>query len=111
MMKQEIKIRAIMSLPRVGWNDAWACITSGLGALNIPVHIMTGAYWHQEFENALESAVEDGLDTVLTLDYDSLFSSRHVQQLIDCLGQNPEIDAVAALQCRRGRPADLPPMG
>ena len=102
MMEKQIKIRAIMSVPRVGWNDAWACITSGLGALNIPVNILTGAYWHQEFENALENAVEDGLDTVLTLDYDTMFTVDHVRGLMRHYVAFPDVHAFAAMQCRRG---------
>jgi hypothetical protein len=43
----------------------------------------------------------------LTLDYDTLFTSKHVQHAHRRARQNPQIDAIAALQCRRGRPLPL----
>jgi len=39
---------------------------------------------------------------LMTVDYDSMFRARHVDMMVDAIAQNPEIDAICALQCRRG---------
>jgi hypothetical protein len=58
-------------------------------------------------EKAMEDNIAAGVDWILTLDYDSMFTSKHLQMLIDAMAQNPSIDAIAALQPRRGRPLPL----
>ena len=50
----------------------------------------------------LEECVRDGLDWVLTLDYDTVFTAEHLDRMLGLFGNHPEIDALAALQCRRG---------
>ncbi len=105
--EQEIKIAAILSRPRFGLNVFWDCASEALAPWHIPIRSFYGVFWGQCMETAMEEALNEGIDWILTLDYDSLFTSRHVQQLIDALGQDPKIDAIAALQCRRGRPLPL----
>lgn len=98
----EIKMAAVLSAPTCGWNSHWGCVQEALGVRGIPVRLGGGAYWHQTMQTLLEDAVNDGLDWVLTLDYDSIFTAAHVQRLIDTMANNPYIDALAALQVRRG---------
>ena len=98
---QDIKIAAVTSIPRLGFNDHWGCILDALGPFKIPVRRFTGAFWGQHLQTVLEGCVADGLDWVLTLDYDTLFSARHVDALIHAFAQNPKIDALAAMQPRR----------
>lgn len=99
---KDIKICAVTSIPRIGWNDHWGCIVDALRPFKMPIRRFTGAYWGQCMQNVLEQCVEDKLDWVLTLDYDTMFTARDVDRLLGYMGQNPEIDAIAALQCRRG---------
>ncbi len=103
----EIKIAAILSRPRFGLNVFWDCASEALSPWHIPIQSFYGVFWGQCMQTAMEDNIANGVDWILTLDYDSLFTSKHVQQLIDVLGQNPHIDAVAPLQVRRGRPLPL----
>ena len=96
-----LKICAVMSIPRVGWNDNWGCGADALRPFQIPVRRFTGAYWGQCLQNAFEECIEDDLDWVICLDYDSMFTYRDVDRLLGWMGNNAEIDAIAALQCRR----------
>jgi hypothetical protein len=105
--EQEIKIAAILSRPRFGLNVFWDCASEALAPWHIPIQSFYGVFWGACMQTAMEDNLGDGVDWILTLDYDSLFTSKHVQQLIDALAQNPEIDAIAALQPRRGRPLPL----
>jgi SAM-dependent methyltransferase len=99
---QDIKIRGIMSVPRVGWNDAWMSINRALNPLRIPVETFNGVFWGQCMQRAFEKSLADGVDWLLCIDYDSMITSQHVDRLLGLLGDNPHIDALAALQCRRG---------
>lgn len=98
---EDIRIVVLMSVPMCGWNPHWGCVSEAVRPFQIPIRIAYGAYWHQSLSNLLEDCIDDGLDWVLTLDYDSIFSAEHVDRLIRTFGQNPQIDALAALQCKR----------
>ncbi len=106
-VEREIKICAVLSRPRYGTNTFWDCANEALAPWKIPIQSFYGVFWGQCMQTAMEQNIEKGVDWILTLDYDSMFTSQHVDMLINCLGQHPEIDAVAPLQCRRGRPLPL----
>ncbi len=106
-VEQEIKIAAILSRPRFGLNIFWDCASEALAPWHIPIQSFYGVFWNMCMERAFETNIAQNVDWILTLDYDTMFSSKHVQMLIDAMGQNPHIDAIAALQCRRGRPLPL----
>lgn len=102
-VREEIlKIRGVMSVPRVGWNDAWVSINRALTPLKIPVETFNGVFWGQCMQRAFEKCLADGIDWILCIDYDSMITAQHVDRLLGHFGENPEIDALAALQCRRG---------
>ena len=90
-----------MSIPRIGWNDCWGSVLEALSPFKIPCMRFTGAFWGQCMQRALEQCVADDLDWILTIDYDSMFTSKHLDAMFAHFGQNPKIDALAALQCRR----------
>jgi len=51
------KIAALISLPRLGFNDMWACAFRELSALKIPLRSCGGAYW----DSVLESGIAECL--------------------------------------------------
>ena len=99
--EQLLKIMAVVSIPRLGFNDFWGCVHEALSPFKIPVARFTGAFWGQCMQRALNDAVAKGVDWVLTLDYDTLFTQQHVDEMLGIMGNNPHIDALAALQARR----------
>lgn len=103
----EIKMVAVMSIPRLGFNDTWGCIVDALRPFQIPVRRYTGAFWGQCLQTVLEGCVADGIDWALCLDYDSVFTARQLDRLIGTFGQHPEIDALAALQPKRSEGTPL----
>ena len=113
--KQEnVRIRGIMSIPRLGWNDNWGAIldaTRPFGERGIPINRFDGVYWGQCMQRAFEQAVADGIDWILTIDYDSMFTASHLDHLMGALGQNPKIDALCSLQCRRSNDTPLMTLG
>lgn len=107
--KLTIRMAAVMALPRVGWNDHWGVVMQALSPFRMPIKRYTTCFWHHGLQTVLEECVEQGLDWVLTLDYDSMFTDQHLDSLMATFARHPEIDALAALQCKRG--CEKPLMG
>jgi hypothetical protein len=98
-----LNIAAIASVPRLGFQAHFGCAHSALGSLGIPIHWGQGAFYGQTMQRLMEKvlALETAPDVFLTLDYDTLFSRRHVDQLIYDFASHPEYHALAALQIKR----------
>ena len=97
-----VRIRGVMSIPRVGWNDHWGCHQEALEPFKIPVMRHSGAFWSHGMDQMFNRCVDDNTDWMLCMDYDTMFTAEHLDTLIGAMGQNPEIDAIAAMQPRRG---------
>lgn len=95
------KCVALMSIPRVGWNESWGCIMDVLAPRGIGIRRFTGALWGQCLQTAMEKATD--IDWLLAIDYDSVFTGEQLDEMIRLFSCYPEIDALAALQCRRGK--------
>jgi len=99
----KIRIATVMSVPMCGWNPHWGCHKQALDNMGFEDHTITfGAWWDHGVSNAFEDLIERGMQWILTLDYDSMFTAEHVSGLLDRFAKNPHIDALAALQPRRG---------
>lgn len=96
------KIAAVISMPRLGFNDFWACAYQELGALHIPLRKVTGAYWDRDLTLGIEGALDEfDPDWILTLDYDTVFNREQLLNLIDVAMRYPHADAIAPLQTAR----------
>jgi hypothetical protein len=95
----EVKVAAVMSMPRLGFTDNFFCVASALAPHGISPVKVTGAYWGQSLQRAIESVVDDA-DWVLTIDYDTIFSAKTVEALLT-LAMWSGVDAIAPLQVKR----------
>jgi hypothetical protein len=95
----EVKVAAVMSMPRLGFTDNFFCVASALTPHGISPVKVTGAYWGQSLQRAIESVVKDA-DWVLTIDYDTIFSAKTVEALMT-LALWSGVDAIAPLQVKR----------
>lgn len=105
--KISVRVMAITSIPRLGWQDHWGCVDGVLGKRGIPLSRFSGAFWGQHMQTAMEAACAQELDWILTLDYDTLFTTKHLDRLLGIFGKNPHIDALASLQTGRHRDTPL----
>jgi hypothetical protein len=104
------KIKAVMTTPRLGFNDMWNSAITALPRLGIDFTNVTGAFWDQSLTLVMDRAIEDGeADYLLALDYDSVFTAGHVARLIELAMVHPEADAIAPIQASRH--ADQPLFG
>jgi len=96
------KIAAVVSMPRLGFNDFWACAYRELAAMGIPLKKTTGAYWDRDLTIGIEQELRDeDPEWILTLDYDTIFTRHQLQCLMDLAVRYPHADAIAPLQTAR----------
>lgn len=103
----QLKMVAMVSLPRFGINDFWGCVMDAFKPWNIPVIRYTGAWWHRGIAEGFQKAIDTGVDVVIVLDYDTFFSRSHVEKLLYHLASNPQADAVFPVQVRRNHGTPL----
>jgi predicted SAM-dependent methyltransferase len=95
------KCAAVISMPRLGFNDFWDCVTSYLKHF-MPVRRITGAYWDANLSQCIEEAIaEFDPEWILTCDYDTVFDNEHILALLDLAVRHPEADAIAPIQTAR----------
>lgn len=102
------KVAAVISMPRLGFNDFWASAFNELGALRIPLRKVTGAYWDRDLSLGIEGLIgEEAPEWVLTLDYDTVFTRSQIMALLDVARRYPHADAIAPLQTARHHAAPM----
>jgi hypothetical protein len=96
-------VRGVMTMPRLGFNDMWNSAVTALPKLGIEFTGVTGAYWNQCLTDAFERvlAMDPTPDYLLAMDYDTVFTAKHVAELIQLAMIEPSADAIAALQSNR----------
>jgi predicted SAM-dependent methyltransferase len=101
----EVKARvaAVMSVPRLGWNDHWGCAWQALRSheFNIPLYKFGGAFWEQGIQRSLNVLIEQNIEWAIALDYDTLFTGDDVRELLTLAAQYPDADAIVPVQVRR----------
>ena len=95
-------IMAVMSVPRLGFQDNMECAFSNLFPLKIPLINVQGAFWGQCLERGMQMLIDNGADIVIAIDYDTVFSKEDVIGLIDLMRQHPEATAIVPVQVGRG---------
>lgn len=97
----ERSIVAMASIPRLGWQDHWGQIADVLLPMGIPVWRLSGAFWGQMLQTGMEKAVAAGIDWILVLDYDTMFTESHLRALFRDFAARDDIDALTGMQPRR----------
>jgi len=96
------KVSGVISVPRLGFNDFWSCAYAHLSTLGIKLRKSGGAYWERDLAVGIEEVLsQDDPEFVLTCDYDSIFDSTQVRDLIDLGRRYPHADAIAPIQPAR----------
>lgn len=100
-LKKRIRIKAVMSVPRLTFSDNAVSAIQTLPRLGIDLEMVTGVFWGQCLERGMENAIAIGVDYILTIDFDTLYTVDQVRALIHAMEENPHIDALAPLQVKR----------
>ncbi|OHB65761.1 MAG: hypothetical protein A2Y76_01675 [Planctomycetes bacterium RBG_13_60_9] len=97
-----MKVAAVMSVPRLGFQDNMMCATEALYGLCIPLINVQGAFWGQCLERGIQQMADAGVDVVLTIDYDTVFSKADVEGVLRLMALHPEAAAIVPVQRGRG---------
>ena len=68
----------------------------------IPLTVSGGVYYGQCMQIMLCDLLKLGVDYALTIDFDSMFTPKHIERLVSLIANNDHIDALAAIQPKRG---------
>ena len=98
-VEADIRVAAVMSTPRLGFTDNFFCVSSALAPHGISPTKITGAFWGVTLARGMDSVI-DTHDVILTIDYDTVFTTKSVEALLLLL-MHSGYDALAPLQCKR----------
>lgn len=98
-VEADIRVAAVMSTPRLGFTDNFFCVSSALAPHGIAPVKVTGAFWGQCLQRAIEQVIDKN-DVILTIDYDTVFNAKTVEALVTLL-LHSGYDAIAPLQTKR----------
>lgn len=101
------KVVAVMSVPRLGFQDNMFSAMGTLPKLGIELLKTTGAFWGQCLTRAMNEAIASGAEWILTLDYDSVFNRQHVELLLGAAQRHPHADAIVPIQAHRSNATPL----
>ena len=93
-------VRCVISMPRVGFTANSRCMLRELSMRGIECTLGTGAYWHQVLTNIMEQEIKKRPDYLLTLDYDTWFTYKHVVKMMELM-ESSGADAVVSGQMKR----------
>lgn len=95
------KVAAVISIPQLGHNVHNGCVLESLMPFGIGLRQCYGVYWNQALSEGIMRVLEQKPDYVLTLDYDALFTSKHVSDLMTLALDNPDVDVIIPCMTKR----------
>jgi SAM-dependent methyltransferase len=101
MTEKQCKVAALYTAARYENTYCRNSIDTAIQQAGLQLNISLGVFYGQCMQNLMENVV-DNADIIVTVDGDSIFSAGHVNRLLSQLVSNDEIDALAAMQARRG---------
>lgn len=96
-----LKVVACMSMPRTHWTANFRC-SEQLNKIGVPLQSFEGVFWGQCLERGFDKLIADGVDAILTIDYDTVYAAQDVLTLMRLLAVNDHVGAVCPLQSARG---------
>ena len=109
LKEKNVKVFAVMSLPRLTFTDNMFSSVRSLIPLGINLEKGCGVFWGQVLTRLIEMHTNDGTDYIITVDYDTYFTKNQVIRLLQLMQENPEADAIIPLQNKRE--CDFPLIG
>jgi len=94
-------VRAGMSMPRIAFTDNMFSAMRALLPYGIKLTRGSGVFWGQVLTRVIQTALDEGAEYIITLDYDTWFRREHVMTLIKLMLEFPDADAIIPLQIMR----------
>jgi hypothetical protein len=101
-MEKLVSIAAIMTAPRHEIVLSRNYIEAAMRKMQIPLTISGGVFYGQCMQTMLADLVNKNVKYALTVDFDSMFLAEHVQRLLNIIAHDDSVDAITAVQPKRG---------
>lgn len=105
--KKKYNIKAVMSMPRLCFADNIFAAVAAMVPYDIPIERGIGVFWGQVLSRMIKGHLNDGTDLIFTIDYDTYFTKEQVSKLVHLMHNNPDYDAICALQMKREEDSPL----
>lgn len=104
------RVAAVTSVPRLGFQAVAGVLERAFADPRMLILRTGGAgiNWGAAMQNGFNSLIRSGVDYLITIDYDSIFTNEDVKELLRLIVRYPEADAIAAWQASRWK--DHPPL-
>lgn len=99
---KRLSFAAVMSVPRLGFQDNMFCTLEALTPLRMPLIRVQGVFWGQCLERGIQTQIDTGADVIMTVDYDTVFSKQDVISLMNLMEKHPEVDVIVPIHVGRG---------
>lgn len=103
----DLKAAAIMTAGRYENTTCRNYIERALKQVGIPLTVSGGVYYGQCMQKMLEQLIATDCQYAVTVDGDSFFTANQLRRLLSLVSQEEQIDAIAPMQVRRGKPVLL----
>ena len=97
-----MRVAAVQSVPRLGFMDNMTCAGEAFFPMGIPMISVQGAFWGQCLERGMQQLIDAGMEVIVTVDYDTVFSRQDVEGLLRLMALHPEAAAIVPVQRGRG---------
>lgn len=111
MEQRTMRVAAVMTAGRYENTYCRNYIEIALKKLKIPLTVSGGVYYGQCMQKMFTELAKTDCEYVVTVDGDSIFTADQLQRMISIVAQEDDIDALAAMQVRRGFGTLLGSMG
>ena len=95
------KIKALISMPRLGFTDNMHTAVRSLMPFQIELKKGNGVFWDQVLSRLIQKELDAGVETIITMDYDTWFTDQHIMAMLRLMQKYPEADAICAAQVKR----------
>lgn len=99
---KSVRVAALMTAPRYESVYARNFIEVAMKGTGIPLTVSGGVYYGQCMQIMLEDLIGQDVEYALTIDFDSMFTPGHIQRLLNLIANYEHVDAIAAIQPKRG---------
>jgi SAM-dependent methyltransferase len=101
------RVRALLTVPRFMPTETVLAIERSLVPLGVGVEYALGVFWGQCLSRLMRMKIAQGVELLLTVDYDTVFCASDVVALYRLMDAHPEVDALVPLQMKRASRAPL----
>lgn len=96
------RVAFVYSLPRYIPRDNIFCTIDAAHRLRWPIWRAGGAYWHHGICRLFERAIDERLDYIVAVDYDTIHEPMDALRVVSLLDTREDVGAVFPVQMRRG---------